>query len=122
MLVRRHVAATEQLAACVLVEVAKGYRLDERPPARIGAPLRRRFISSGHHDQCLLGEVRQERGANPVVERLDGFDRVEEQDGPFSLPLQGWQHRLLLPEIEGATKGRSEGLGARVYVPHVEIV
>jgi len=81
LLVHGDVAATKERLPRGPVEVAEGHHLHEGLPG-LGTPGGRGLVPPGHHDEDVVGEVGEKLGAQPVVERLDGLDGVEEENRP----------------------------------------
>jgi hypothetical protein len=75
VLIGQHVAAAEEGAPGVPVEVAEGHRLDEGAP-RVGAPRGVGLAPLGHHDKCESGVELQRQTSSVRVPKNPEIEHV----------------------------------------------
>lgn len=114
-------AALRQIGVAFLRrEVAQGQRIQERLPARVGAPGGRRGVAAGQHGEDLDRQLGQKHIAQPVVQRRQQLVGVDEQHGATAALGQRLSRRLGGTETQRQAETAQERGGGRLHVAGVQ--
>jgi hypothetical protein len=115
----RHAGLRQIRSALLGTQIPQRRDTRERCPRDVGAPGGRRFVASGAHDETARGELREQRVAQPLIERLEQLVRVDEQHAGGG-PLAGHARCVGPIDAQGLAQREEESGRRRIDVAAID--
>src|SRR5215211_3290702 len=120
LLFRRQSTPIQILTSLVWAEVAERDGMQQAVPARVGPPGRCGRVASGQHSQDRLGKFREERGAQPVLQRTQRFICIQQDDPLIAMIRKMVGDGSFRWNIQSQAQGMQKWFRRGFHMAHIE--